>query len=783
MAGAVLGLLLLLLPPALGQPPLGAPPRPRSPPRAVTPRWPRSRGAGGSCGGGGEVLLYRCPPGSAPSPTALRRCGPDGAWDPLPGGAAGPPRCQAVWCPGPLEFEHGWFYPRGGRHPPGSVLRYGCAGGFALRGPPERRCGAGGAGRGPDPVCDDGSGDCPAPAVPPGASMEGSRARFAVEGLVRFRCRPGLQLVGSAERRCLEGGGVERHRAPVPRPQLLRHPRGRGRGVPGVPDPDRGGGRGQQHPRWGSRGDPTAKRRIRLEAGGALNVFLVLDASRSVNAQDYENARTALGELVEKIASYGAAPRYGVVTFGSEPRVVLSPTEPNATDGAAVRERLRGLRLDAHSQAPGTNLAGALRAVYALLVQQERAEQLRGAAAPPGHQQHPPRHRHHDRRPCQHGGVPGARPAPDPGAAEHRERPPGPPRGVPGRLRLRAGAGRARRDPERAGVAQGGGAARVLPAGHRGPAGGVPPHDRRELHAGAVRRQPRVRPRRGAREEPLGGDGDRDGEGKAWSDDTAPLGPGRHARDVPALDKYAEERWEFLLLDTPAQLWFFILQYLRGAEDYSVEGMSESLLTFLQHLREFGLVFQRKRKSRRFYPTRLAIALASGTAGTSLGTEPDGHGFVLVETNYRIYAYTDSELQVALIALFSELLYRFPNLVVAQVTRDSVQAAIANGITAEQIIHFLRTRAHPVMAKQSPVLPPTVTDQIRLWELERDRLRFSDGVLYNQFLSQVDFEVLRDHARALGVLVFENPARRLMVVTPAGHPDVKRFWKRQKHNG
>ncbi|NXR18401.1 TF2H4 factor, partial [Cinclus mexicanus] len=275
--------------------------------------------------------------------------------------------------------------------------------------------------------------------------------------------------------------------------------------------------------------------------------------------------------------------------------------------------------------------------------------------------------------------------------------------------------------------------------------------------------------------------------------------------------------FQFLLLDTPAQLWFFILQYLRGAEargmdlveilsflfqlsfstlgkDYSVEGMSESLLTFLQHLREFGLVFQRKRKSRRFYPTRLAIALASGTSGTSsgtlgtslgtsLGTEPDSHGFVLVETNYRIYAYTDSELQVALIALFSELLYRFPNLVVAQVTRDSVQAAIANGITAEQIIHFLRTRAHPVMAKQSPVLPPTITDQIRLWELERDRLRFSDGVLYNQFLSQVDFEVLRDHARALGVLVFENPGRRLMVVTPAGHPDVKRFWKRQKHNG
>lgn len=47
---------------------------------------------------------------------------------------------------------------------------------------------------------------------------------------------------------------------------------------------------------------------------------------------------------------------------------------------------------------------------------------------------------------------------------------------------------------------------------------------------------------------------------------------------------------------------------------------------------------------------------------------------------------TDSELQIALVALFSEMLYRFPNVVVAQLTRESVQQAIANGITAQQVL-------------------------------------------------------------------------------------------------
>ncbi|XP_032806087.1 general transcription factor IIH subunit 4 isoform X2 [Petromyzon marinus] len=335
--------------------------------------------------------------------------------------------------------------------------------------------------------------------------------------------------------------------------------------------------------------------------------------------------------------------------------------------------------------------------------------------------------------------------------------------------------------------------------------------------------------------------------GNPWSDDTTGLGPDKHARDVTSLDRYALERWEvilhfmvgspgaevsadvaqllikaglmrsetgeppcitsagfqFLLLDTASQVWYFMLQYLNSTEtrgmdlveilsflfqlsfstlgkDYSVEGMSESLLNFLQHLREFGMVFQRKRKSRRYYPTRLAINLASGISQGS--TDVHQQGYLVVETNYRVYAYTDSELQVALVALFCEMLYRFPNLVVAQVTRESVQQAIANGITAEQIIHFLRTHAHPEMMKQTPVLPPTITDQIRLWEMERDRLVFTEGVLYSQFLSQADYEVLCVRAKELGVLQWECAARRLMVVTPAGHTDVKRFWKRQKNS-
>ena len=143
-----------------------------------------------------------------------------------------------------------------------------------------------------------------------------------------------------------------------------------------------------------------------------------------------------------------------------------------------------------------------------------------------------------------------------------------------------------------------------------------------------------------------------------------------------------------------------------------------------------------------------------------------------------MYAYGASDLQVALVGLFCEMVYRLPNLSVAILTRDSVRQALRSGITADQVIAFLRMHAHGEMKKQDPVLPGTVVDQIKLWEIERNRFTFADGVLYNQFLAQADFEMLRNYARDLGCLTWESPEKRVMVVTKEGHDDVKRYWRR-----
>merc|ERR1712025_284608 len=172
--------------------------------------------------------------------------------------------------------------------------------------------------------------------------------------------------------------------------------------------------------------------------------------------------------------------------------------------------------------------------------------------------------------------------------------------------------------------------------------------------------------------------------------------------------------------------------------------------------------------------TRLALNIASGENKSNI--ESNKEGYIVVETNYRIYAYTDSNLQIALLGLFTEILYRFPNLCVGIISRDSCRQAFRGGITANQIIRFLNMHMMSTN-KMSAQVPPTITDQIRLWEQERDRFVFTEGVLYNQFLSQADYDTVKNYADQLGVVVWCKDDKRTLVVTKDGHDDVKRYWR------
>ncbi|KAI8321483.1 RNA polymerase II transcription factor B subunit 2 [Martensiomyces pterosporus] len=304
--------------------------------------------------------------------------------------------------------------------------------------------------------------------------------------------------------------------------------------------------------------------------------------------------------------------------------------------------------------------------------------------------------------------------------------------------------------------------------------------------------------------------------------------------------KITNSGFQFLLQDIGSQVWTVLLQYLRLAEEqemdvvevlnflfqlvslqlgrsYSTEALTRNQRKMLGELRDFGLMYQDESDPNRFYPTHLITSLTSamnGEASAGAGKPPGAgadtalamngtgtasktggsdaaatgggvaplrdEGYIILETNCRVYAYTDSPLQIAILNLFVHLINRFPNFVTGAVTRDSVRRALSNGITADQIIAYMTVHAHPHMRGQMPVLPITVTDQIRLWEQERNRLHPTHAHFYKDFHQRQDFERVFRYAQDLGVILWANIDKRQMVVTPSGHAMIMDMVKKQK---
>ena len=322
--------------------------------------------------------------------------------------------------------------------------------------------------------------------------------------------------------------------------------------------------------------------------------------------------------------------------------------------------------------------------------------------------------------------------------------------------------------------------------------------------------------------------------------------------------------FQFLLQDINAQIWTLLLQYLNLTQDlnmdpvdvlnfifilgslelgkgYTVSSLSETQISMLADLRDYGLIYQRSENSERFYPTRLATTLTSDSAAlkspsmameqaleSTTETEEQqnlasnsNQGTIILETNFKIYAYTNSPLEIAILNLFVHLKTRFSNMVCGQITRESIRNALYNGITADQIIKFLETHAHSQMkilakerldkkiefdtsnnintaggAPQSQmmtnengttvaqhkleVLPPTVVDQIKLWQLELDRIQTFEGYLFKDFASQQEFEALSNYASEIGVLLWSNKSKMKFFVTKDGISQVADFASRNQ---
>ena len=257
--------------------------------------------------------------------------------------------------------------------------------------------------------------------------------------------------------------------------------------------------------------------------------------------------------------------------------------------------------------------------------------------------------------------------------------------------------------------------------------------------------------------------------------------------------------FQFLLQARYTQVWTLLLHYLNNAAALDMDPVD--ILNFLfrlgtlelgrgqlvsslplahkrlvTELAELGVVYL---KNDVFYA---AIELSDSTMDTEKnaasrdaptakgsGSDVENQGFIIVETNYRIYAYTSSPLQISILGLFCSIKARFANLLIGRFTRHSARRALSSGITADQIIQYLNSN------HRGGALPPTIVDQIKLWQLELDRFRQEDSILFRDFISTKEYTAVSEYAQDIGALIWKNDKTRMFFVPEKSAKDITEF--------
>ncbi|CAN0381675.1 unnamed protein product [Ascophyllum nodosum] len=260
--------------------------------------------------------------------------------------------------------------------------------------------------------------------------------------------------------------------------------------------------------------------------------------------------------------------------------------------------------------------------------------------------------------------------------------------------------------------------------------------------------------------------------------------------------RITDKGYEFMLKETHVQAWIvvhalingygrtqpgcrdellaflFQLSYCKLGDAYPLGALTMTQRDLAQDFVDLGLLFKRKAKSTRFYPTSIAINLIFGSSVSGGGSRPqqqpqqpggvaangkrddDATVQIIVETNFQVVAYTRSKLHFAMLSLFLDLRTRLPNVIIGAITRESMRRALATGIKGRQVLDFLKCHAHPVVRRRSPVVPENIADQVLLWERERDRMIKEDGVLLD--VSHAGEEAFRQ------IVEFANNAQGLL---------------------
>lgn len=233
--------------------------------------------------------------------------------------------------------------------------------------------------------------------------------------------------------------------------------------------------------------------------------------------------------------------------------------------------------------------------------------------------------------------------------------------------------------------------------------------------------------------------------------------------------------FNFLLTGQKYQMWTLIMAHINGCPGNS----KNEILTLCELLtkdskRVYRLNSAQHSKVFELFESLGLLVIENGsvqfTPSLSLlfNDEEGCARFLALESNFRLYIYSNSPLHIFIISLFSIKVREFPNMIVAMINEESIRKALACGITAGQIRLYLN---------QNSIYPinENVLEQIRLWEKRMHRIKSWESYIFSNFLNYKDFLLVESYCSSKKIRYMSYREKRALVIGVDSYDDVKGF--------
>ncbi|XP_072517770.1 complement factor B-like [Salminus brasiliensis] len=295
----------------------------------------------------GSILRYHCPVGYYPYPLKMRKCS-RGSWKPAP--TRKHPQCKKITCPNPNVLTNGVVNPYQVLYHVNDMITYRCYTDYTLRGSSTRVCQLNGKWSGSTPICSIDSDHCPDPGTPPGAGRTGHI--FNIDDKVTYRCDNKLKLLGSKVRVCQDDGQWSGQEPECYADFTYDTPAEVAQTFGGTLKTILTTHEDQVQP----------GKKISLDQNKKLNIYIALDASGSIDEDDFEKAKETIIKLLDKISYYEVSPNYEILAFATDVTRIVSIADYKREDRVKLHETvslLEAFKYDDRGKKSGTNIANA----------------------------------------------------------------------------------------------------------------------------------------------------------------------------------------------------------------------------------------------------------------------------------------------------------------------------------------------------------------------------------------------------------------------------------------